>query len=391
MLKTLQIMFPEVFEQYPELFSKLNSKQHDRLSALFTLIEKHESTLINKRTVRRILKNAINNLPELEYLIHLLLKYNCLNRYTLRWLFRNHEIAQLKESVERLSRFMPLSAETITFLLSMHHAADCVAFINRATKTGIDFDSIDHFLSEQRSLNSLGRAVTLFDHCKKLGYGKEHFQQFSILMKILDNPLCRTIFDARLRCFSDYSSPSDSLKSQDIDDLITKLCVLDTEEDRVSLFFDFFAKMRPFPDSQKYLTKLNVAAQVTRALNSYCTSEIETVDSQEDYLNTVYRIKALRAKGGDAEHFEAIKYDIACWIETEDLCSTRNYKQLMDEISKALSKPQVNLDSFDKKLENTTGYREYVRAGLTKSSPIMGPRSRDTEVDDLQFSTPFLE
>jgi hypothetical protein len=84
-------------------------------------------------------------------------------------------------------------------------------------------------------------------------------------------------------------------------------------------------------------------------------------------------IATLRAKGGDKSIFDKIKYEIASEIESEDLCSLREYDDLMNEIGLAVNQPQVNLETFEDQLNKRSGYPRFfvqpMEQGLGSSDP----------------------
>ncbi|HBD9374799.1 TPA: hypothetical protein KLD42_001673 [Legionella pneumophila] len=312
MLKDWQVKFPKSFEQFPNLFTELDFEEQEYLSQLLHLINNAGTGLLDEETVSRIFDNS-SHISELTALISLISNLKCLNKSMLNYLFTNHYLPDLQESIDTLSSQTSLSTDVVTFLFSTKNPQDCVEFMMRALKNGVDLTNIVNYLSQHVDLAGLNRAITLFD-LSSFNYKQEHFPKFSILSSVLANPLCQTIFDARLRGFSDYSELSEPLPSIDANEIINQLVDLVDEETKAQIFFDFFVPFRPFPPSQKYIVDVDVADKVARVLQA---PEMKST---------------LRMKNGVRVVFDKIKYEIASHIESEDLCSTRNYKDLMNEI-----------------------------------------------------------
>jgi hypothetical protein len=317
MLKDWQIKFPNSFAQFPNLFTELNFEQQEDLSQLLHLIEKEGAGLLDEATVNHIFEN-LSNLSELTYLLTLISNLKCLNKPMLICLFTNHYLPALQESIETLSSQTILSADTVTFLFSTRSSQDCVELMLRALKNRVDLGTIRNYLSQHVALEGLSRAISLFD-LSSFSYKQEHFQKLSILTRVLANPLCQTIFDARLRGFSDYSEISEPLRSTEADEIINQLADLVDEETKVRIFFDFFVSFRPFPPSQKYIV------------------DVDVVDKVAGVLQAPEMKETIRMKDGVKNVFDRIKYGIASDIESEDLCSIRKYKDLMNEIWSALN------------------------------------------------------
>ena len=202
---------------------------------------------------------------------------------------------------------------------------------------------------------SESRAMTLFVH-SKLDDSYDNLNRFIVLAEVLANPLCQTIYDARLRSFSSYSDTSDPIDSTFALDLINQLYTEQNKERQVAIFFDACAQFRSYPPTQKYMTDLRVDDAVLMALNLHCLSMIERIDSALDYQQTQQMINKLHTLGGDQALFDQLNYSIATTIETDDLYSQRSYQQLMDEIKEALFKPQVYLSLFTTELKQSKGY-----------------------------------
>lgn len=256
-------------------------------------------------------------------------------------------------------------------------------FIGRALKAGVNFPIILNFLSQNVALEGLSRALTLFDLSRRFSYRQEHFAWFGLLSKVLANPLCQTIFDARWRCFSDYMLPSEPLKPDDADAIIERLASL-AEKNKVRTFFDFFVRFRPFPGSQDYIVEIDVADRVNTALYFYCKATIAAIKTQADFRAAQKMITALRKSGGDVSIFHKIKYEVASSIESADFCSTRDYSMLMDIIWSALNQPQVNLSDFTGDFQNR---RALIGSALRGQSFLTGSVSSNTIDQDNEQKT----
>lgn len=248
---------------------------------------------------------------------------------------------------EMLIHFMNvghLNEKTIHFLLKLYSSE-------------VDLVLIQKFLSNQIVMNGLNDALTLFNH-SQFTYKQEYFNAFALLTSVLANPLCQIIFEARLRCFSDYSSPSEPLRHPKIaDSIIQQLNKLDSQEERIAVFFDFFTDYRPFPNSQCYIVEINVEMEVELALGTYCLAQIAMISNKQDYLRTKQLLEKINTKGGSIDLFNEIKYQVAYAIEDKDMCSTRDYQKHMTDIHQALMHHQFKLD-FTEKLQKSKGYQE---------------------------------
>lgn len=380
MLTSWQQKFQKSFEAYPKLFTQLTSQQQSQLSDLLALVE--QSGLLNEKNLGNLLSWSINYyLDELVYLIEKLAEFHCLNQSTFDYLFAKHSLSELKASIYTLADRELLTTETITFLFSTPDFCSKAQFITRASMAMVPFESIKKFLSQHIDMNGLSRAIALFD-LSGLPYSEEHFNEFHIVARVFGNTLCQTIFDARLRSYSDYSEPSEPVNSRVAVTILSELGALSSQEERVAFFFDFFAELRPFPCSQRDLVDVDVADEVTKVLRSYCKSAIATVDSQQDYLRVRKMISELQNTGGNKLVFDDVKYRIASAIESADLCSIRNYKTLMDEVRQALMTPQRDLESFTKEFQSTKGYLRTVSAEMRRQSPIiMQPLNESSDKD----------
>lgn len=245
----------------------------------------------------------------------------------------------------------------------------------------------DVLKSALSALSALSRgldpALELFD-LAQLNYNENHLKVFFVLTEVLANPLCRTIFDARLRCFSDYYTPVEPVSTAEAKDIIKQIYTLQDKEERIRTFFNFFAEFRPIPGSQAYLVNLNIDECVNRVFMRYCQAKIAGIENATEYLQVKNMIKTLRLSGGSPYHFQKIKYVVASYIESEDLCSMRHYDGLMEEIKNAVQKPQNNLDSFITELHQSKGYKELEGQALKTNS--LFKRARPTENQTADYS-----
>lgn len=366
MLKDWQIKFPKSFSRYPNLFTELDFEEQDALSNVFDLLDKFGTGLLDDTVVSHILDNS-SFISELSYLITSMSHLQCLNQLMLNHLFTNHNLPDLKESIHTLSKQSMLSKDIIIFIFSSRNPQACVQFILRALPNGVDFLVIQKFLSQQVALEGLTDTITLFD-LSNFSYKPQYFQKFADLTWVLANPLCQTIFGARLRGFSDYSVNSEVLNDTDADKIIKQVC-LAHGENKTKIFFDFFTSFRPIPPSPKYIVEVKVSHWVAAALTHYCKATIAAGSSRQDLLQIQNMIATLRKKGGDKFIFDKIKYEVASLIESEDLCSSRTYDELMEEIWSALNQPQVHLETFTNDLHQAKGYPGFFDEALRKQVP----------------------
>lgn len=300
MLKNWQKKFPQSFKGHSNLFTELTYSEQEALSDL--LLELDELELLNEHSINCILDNATN---PIEY----------------------------------------------------------IQLITRMLKAGINVELIPDVLSKFIAPGGLSRAITLFE-LSSFAYNEEHLFKFCVLTQVLANPLCQTIFDARLRSFSDYTIPEEPLRPQEATQLIQQLYDLQDEESKIRAFFDFLAPFRPVPCSQRYLTETSSATQVAIALEIYCASKIEAITSYQDSVKVKEMIHLLQTQGGNETHFEAIKYIVASNLEAENWASTKDYDQLMHEIWQTLTQPQTDLRNFSVLNENSNRANRIVTAAL---------------------------
>lgn len=283
MLKNWQIKYPNSFLPYPNIDIDLDIEDQAYLSELLLFIENAGPGLLNEAVLNHILPNSLNT---------------------------NYYLSNIKESLEILIQSIPLSTELLTFLVSTKNPRICAEFISTSLKNWINITESIHFLSQLPHLDGLSRAMNIFER-SDFGFEQEHLEKLKILSQILANPLCQTIFDARLRGFSDYTIASDPLQSLNTNEIIDQICESDDKETQIQIFFDYFTQFRPFPPSQKYMVYVNVADKIEIELQS---PDINT--SLQDIKNI----------------FDQIKYRVARDIESEDLYSTRTYQDLMTQI-----------------------------------------------------------
>ncbi|MFJ1269782.1 hypothetical protein ACD661_14550 [Legionella lytica] len=288
--------------------------------------------------------------------------------------FKNHpnlftELASsvqkiLSDLLQELEEFELLNERSLNCILD--HASNSVEFIGlitRMLKVGVNIELIPNFISQYVAAEGLDRAINLFD-MSSFVYNEEHLSMFSMLTKVLANPLCQTIFDARMRSFSDYTIPDEPLLPQDANQIIQQLYDLKDDESKIRTFFDFFAQYRPLPCSQKYLMETDTASQVAIALELYCIAKIAAITTYQDALDVKEMIQLLQTHGGNETHFEAIKYLVAGNLEAENWASTKTYDQLMQEIWQTTAQPQTDLRDFSTLDENSNRTSQLVRTAL---------------------------
>lgn len=172
-----------------------------------------------------------------------------------------------------------------------------------------------HLLLSKIDVKGFHRAKELYEMACYAD-SKHNYHKFALLTRVLANPLCQTIYDARLRCFSDYAEPTEPLNNNRATDIIQQLCHERDNDQHIKLFFDFFAAFRPIPCTQKYMVDIDI----------------------NDIVNS-YKIDRR-----DPASLKQLKYRIASQIESEDYYSSRTYDTLMSSIEEALDQLQVTLD-----------------------------------------------
>lgn len=147
--------------------------------------------------------------------------------------------------------------------------------------------------------------------------------ELQIFSRLFANPLCEIMFLARKRVFSDYQEDTPELLSQaHACKLIEHILNLESEESRVEFFFDQMREIKPSPLSQRDTieyqygtTESFMALMVQPCLREYLQKH------QGTELNKIH---------------DALRYEIASEIEKNDLCCSRTYRQLMNEIKNYL-------------------------------------------------------
>lgn len=246
-----------------------------------------------------------------------------------------------------------------------------LSMLNEAEPETLNEEIINH-LVENIAMAGLSRAVELSE-LAQFKYDATNYHLFILLTNVFANPLCRLIYDARLRCFSDYATPSEPISTNDANAIILQLAGLEDEENRIRTFFDFYANVRPFPCSQKYIVDIDINELVGNALIDYCTSLIEQIQTQENLQQAINIIQMLREAGGNKNIFDEIKYTIAYRIESDDLCSTRRYDDLMNDIWLAVNKPQNDLPTFSDDLKRKR--KEITRKTASRNFTLFQPDS----------------
>lgn len=284
MLKHWKSKYPNTFALFPNIHHDLEIDDQDYLSQLLLFLEKSGAGLLNDIVLKHIVHHSLHSF---DYL------------YT------------IKESLEILSHSIELSLEPLTFLVATQNHRVCVQFILKALKNDLKMPQALDFLTHQAHLDNLSQAMSIFEQ-SDFGFYQEHLEKLAVLSKVLANPLCQTIFDARLRGFSDYTMLSDPLKTLNTTEIINQIWHSSNEDTQIQIFFDYFAQFRPLPLSQKYMVFVDVAERVAR--------EVELSDSRD--------MKGI---------FDTIKYRVASNIERDDLYSTRTYQHHMAQIWSELS------------------------------------------------------
>lgn len=274
MLKHWQSKYPKNFDDFPNIHLELEIEDQTYLSKLLFFLERSGAGLLNDIVLKHILYHSLHTS---DYL------------YT------------IQESLEILSHSISLSLEPFTFLVATQNHRVCVQFILKALKNDLEMPQALDFLTHQ-NLDGLSQAMAIFEQ-SDLGFYQKHLNKLKVLSKVLSNPLCQTIFDARLRGFSDYIMISDPLKNLNTTEIINQISQSSNEDTQIQIFFDYFAQFRPLPLSQKYMIFVDVAERVAR--------EVELSRSRD---------------------FDTIKYRVASNIERDDLYSTRTYQDHMAQI-----------------------------------------------------------
>lgn len=385
MLEAWQSLFPEVFEAHPHSKTWMEEEQFI-LNKVLNKIS--DMGLLHSDVVDCLLSKPPLALQVLPGLLECLSAYNYLDNIRLHSVLSYRHLDELNESIFQLLEKFHLTPEVFELLLASKQPQDMVYFILHATEHEADLASICHYLTHEVTEDGVSRTTTLFAQGTMSFYSRT----FASISTLLANPLCQTIFDARLRGFSDYSITVEPLNKTSADKIINQLTRLNSYEDQVATFFDFFAEYRPFPPSSSYVVEIDMLGMILTPLTAYCEKQIETIETKEDYLKVKQLITQLKTKGGDEEVFYAIKHAIASDIEHADWCSRRSYKQHMEDIWAELERPQVWLSNFTHELENSPGYQQMITTQMSAHS-LLRPPSRasvdsEEECDSVLYCTP---
>lgn len=365
MLSNWQKEFPECFHYHHTHLMNLNENSKTQLSEVLDLLKKNE--LLSETIVNLLFKDALySDLGELFNLINTLLPAKLLSLNILPEIFKSN-FSAVHESIKSLMQSIFISPEILLFLLSQNDPKACADLIVGMHKAHVDVESMKKYLFHHIQANGISRAMVLFGH-SSFDFRLEHLPLFSVFTEVLAIPLCQTIFDARLRGQSDYDIPSDPLDVTLANELMTKLVVLSDEDSKVRIFFNFFARFRPCPASQKYMVELDVAAMVSDALIRDCELKIKNIQNLDDCIALKQWMEKLTSQGGDRDDLDRIKYDVANRIESTDWYSNRHYEQLMEEIFEVLRTPQLSIkDSFDDLLLEIEMAQKIMLDGLNKN------------------------
>lgn len=388
MLADWQKKYPECFHQLHAVFIELDKEKQDQFSDVLTQLENRG--LLNESTINDLLTGINDSLDEIVYLVDIMIKFNCLTHVSLAHVLSSR-LSELKECIEAVSVVTPLSVDIFLYLISQGDHEACVKFIAVSIAAKVDIGLVMVFLSHHIKSSGLSRALTLFE-LSHYDFSHDHLPLFCVLTDVLAIPLCQTIFDARCRVNSDYDSPRDPINSFIADTIIDELVALPDEESKVRTFFNFFAKFRTLPASQKYMIDLDVASLVTTALTNDCEAVIHAIQTRDDFVRAQQMIKNLKVKGGDKAVFDRIKYSVASAIESMDWYSTRSYEQLMEEIWQALSSPQEDLSEFAELFEDTSVYLQVVIEPRRELGFFINPvfeRPSDMNTEALAFDKSF--
>lgn len=355
MLTEWQNRFPKSFKYYPELLTDSTEIQQQQLANILSVID--SADLLDDPLCLLILKQATFDIDKLTLLIKLLAEANCLT------------LAYIHLVFEDLS--------------------GCIDLFEQAGRADIPPSQVIACLDSVKTLRGLSRALEIFKYAT-ITYNTEGFIHLANLLDVMANPLCQTIFDARLRSFSDYSESSDPLKRTGVaDSIIFQLSTARNSEDKYQLFFDYFADFRPFPPSLKYVVELDLPDLVLSTLTVFCQSLIQNISTKQDYLQAKEIIKELRTRGGNEAIFNRVKYHIAAELEFTDWCSTYKYQGLMDDIRAVLFQPQTELADFKTELESSPGYLQMSSTqmqGVALLMPaIANQANQTTAVTDVAF------
>ena len=266
MLDLWQKKFPHAFEENPTIMLET------------TAIKTNISTLFSSLESKALLNENIFNA---------LLQLHCSS---------DSSALNLHEGLCGMIEYSLISLDVLTLLCNIPAPARFMQFILQTRASDIDFETIQHLLTKRTIIDGLSRTINLFNQ-SFLAYSLENINRFSVLAEVLANPLCQTIFDARLRTFSDYAVSSDHIDSTFAAHLINQLYTEQNEQTRIAIFFDAFATLRSFPLSQKYMIDIDMANEVTEKLTTHCLSVIKAIDTSEDYEQARCMVKDLQTTG----------------------------------------------------------------------------------------------
>lgn len=190
----------------------------------------------------------------------------------------------------------------------------------------------------------LREAHALFE-ISKLSYCKTNWQDFEFLVKLLSNKLCFTIYTSMYRSFCDYASFSEPLSENSVRDLLATLKAFSTDEEQISYFFNFFLKFKQLPLSQKYpyyeIEDLKIRLEEF-IIPQFCLDQIQYINTEEDRILFEKWIGGL-IESGPIALFEALKFEAATIMETENYYLKLPYAELMQTIKNCFL--NITLDS----------------------------------------------
>jgi hypothetical protein len=371
MLKSWQDKFPTVFTKYHHYIANLTSEEAVATDMLLIFLQKLD--LLNEKVVT-VLFRKISQHSKLLPLLELLTRLHYLNADTLPLVLAESNYEELAHRVESIANH--LSLELLHFAFSSSDTKSCLVFMQKTLKTGVDKASVLNFLSTLETIAGLSRAITFFEH-SPYTYKKDHLHILAMLTEVLANPLSQVIFDARTRTSGDYTEPAEPLRDKSLAQaVIQALLKCKSYEERISVFFDSFVVHRPSQASLRHFVEINVEEIVTSQLNNYCLEQVQSITTKEDYLRVKALINKLHTTGGDQPVIDAIKYNAASFVESEDIYSSRNYEAHMEEIAQLVRTPQTNLQDFTQQLKESKGYQfmetsRMQNLGILSSSSVL--------------------
>lgn len=267
----------------------------------------------------------------------------------------------LAEILNRLGSRGLINENTLPIVLKVWSSYCRDEFIVLLNKV-LNDQSFKHIIEEIHYDVGLWRAISLFN-LSDLNY-ETNRQDLVMLNTLFANPLCRVIYDARWRAFSDYAIVSESISQDVATCLIEALRGLEGEAS-FRLFFDTLAKFRQQPCTQKYLLEdgIDLTETLYNAFRIYCHSM-----SSESYLQTYQMLKQVQRDRHDPNLFNEIKHIAAADMEAKDFYSDRDYQSLMNEIGQVWQ--EINLDVFEEILKSSPQYIGVASAALNRSSSV---------------------